>query len=87
LLAAIWAELLGTDDIRATDNFFDLGGHSLLAMRAIGEMDKRLGRRVNPRRYIFETLEQIAAAPDERASGARGLIGRVMDVFRGTRPN
>jgi amino acid adenylation domain-containing protein len=85
LLADIWAELLGAGDIRATDNFFDLGGHSLLAMRAIAEMDKRLGRRVNPRRYIFETLEQIAAAPDERASGARGLIGRVMDVFRGTK--
>jgi non-ribosomal peptide synthetase component F len=81
-LAAIWTELLGVPDIRTTDNFFDLGGHSLLAMKAIVEMDKRLGKRVNPRRYIFETLAQIAAAEDERQKRPRSMIGRVLSALR-----
>jgi acyl-CoA synthetase (AMP-forming)/AMP-acid ligase II len=28
-LASLWSEVLGIDDIRLSDNFFDLGGHSL----------------------------------------------------------
>jgi amino acid adenylation domain-containing protein len=81
-LAGIWTELLGVPDISTTDNFFDLGGHSLLAMKAIVEMDKRLGKRVNPRRYIFETLAQIVAAPDERPSPPRSMLGRVLSAFK-----
>jgi acyl carrier protein len=82
VLASIWSELLGVEEISATDNFFDLGGHSLLAMKAIVEMDRRLGKRVNPRRYIFESLAQIAAAPDERPAPPRGVLGRVLSALR-----
>uniref|UniRef100_UPI0036DC5A5C non-ribosomal peptide synthase/polyketide synthase n=1 Tax=Photorhabdus sp. RM322S TaxID=3342825 RepID=UPI0036DC5A5C len=35
LLAAIWSELLGIEQISRHDNFFVLGGHSLLAVRMI----------------------------------------------------
>ncbi len=34
-IAAIWAELLGTDQVGVFDDFFALGGHSLLATQAI----------------------------------------------------
>ncbi|GAU68943.1 putative non-ribosomal peptide synthetase [Streptomyces sp. NBRC 110611] len=33
VVAGIWAEVLGLDQVGAFDNFFDLGGHSLLSTR------------------------------------------------------
>ncbi|GAB4192333.1 MAG: hypothetical protein OHK0022_06440 [Roseiflexaceae bacterium] len=42
LLAGIWAELLGQEQVSTTANFFDLGGHSLLATRLIGRVRERL---------------------------------------------
>ncbi|MDN8616772.1 non-ribosomal peptide synthetase [Variovorax ginsengisoli] len=92
-LAQVWASIIGIDvnDIRATDSFFDLGGDSLLAMHAIQQAEQALGFRVEPRRYVFETLGQLAAstagtpldAPAVAAATAvqgesrRGLLGRV----------
>ncbi|MFG2298919.1 amino acid adenylation domain-containing protein [Streptomyces sp. NPDC048603] len=35
-LAAIWAEVLGTEKVSSTANFFDLGGDSILCLRVIG---------------------------------------------------
>ncbi len=62
LLGRIWQELLGLSQVRATDNFFDLGGHSLLAMRVITEVERQVGVHLEPRRFIFESLGQIAAS-------------------------
>jgi amino acid adenylation domain-containing protein len=61
-IAEIWSELLGGVEVSAQDNFFDLGGHSLLAMRAVSEIEARLGFNVLPRQLVFESLGQIAAS-------------------------
>ncbi|MDO5101401.1 MAG: amino acid adenylation domain-containing protein [Lautropia sp.] len=86
-LAEVWASLLGTDDIRADDNFFDLGGHSMLVMQAIAQMQTQTGRRVNPRRFIFETLAQVARAYDEatpeEAAPTRKKSGGLMSRLKG----
>ncbi|RYF31746.1 MAG: non-ribosomal peptide synthetase, partial [Comamonadaceae bacterium] len=68
-LAQIWASALGMDvnDIRATDLFFDLGGDSLLAMRVIQQSEQALGFKVEPPRYVFESLAQLAASPQTDA--------------------
>lgn len=63
-LAVIWRELLGVSSVRASDTFFDLGGHSLLAVRAVREMERRLGVHVDLRRLIFESLGQISESID-----------------------
>lgn len=84
-LAQVWAGVVGIDvnDIRASDNFFDLGGDSLLVLRAVQQTELLLGYRVEPRRYLFENLGQIAASstfqpvqttgPDSIPSELQGL--------------
>jgi len=89
-LAKIWAGLLEIDvaQIRANDSFFDLGGDSLMAMRAIESAASALGFRIDARRYIYESLAQLASpeaaqlqggkpAPPREAPQSRGLIGRL----------
>jgi aryl carrier-like protein len=38
LLAGIWSELLGVEQIGRHDNFFSLGGHSLMAVRLVSRI-------------------------------------------------
>lgn len=86
-LAQIWASALGIDvnEISANESFFDLGGDSLLAMRVIAQAEQVMGFRVEPRRYVFETLGQLAVGsagspvePEPQAdSGKRGMLGRM----------
>jgi acyl carrier protein len=99
-LARVWAELLGigVEQIGPADNFFDLGGNSLLVMRAVADAERELGLKIDPRRYVYETLQQLSAAavpatletvslteaasPDAPPSG---LLSRVLGRF-GRRP-
>jgi amino acid adenylation domain-containing protein len=86
LLAEVWRELLGVSQVAVHDNFFDLGGHSLLTMRAIAGVEKKIGKRLNPREYIFQTLEQIALAYDRleaRAPEAPGLGRKIIGSLSG----
>jgi amino acid adenylation domain-containing protein len=98
LLAAIWCSELKLSDVSTADNFFDLGGHSLLAMQTMATMEEKTGKRVDPQKFIFETLGQIARAYDEaeagvsanagvaqkpeRAAGS-GMLGRLFGGLRG----
>jgi hypothetical protein len=68
-VAEIWRQVLGTRDISVHDNFFEIGGHSLLSMKAISGIEERMGVRIEPGRFVMDTLEQIAAAC-ERAAGS-----------------
>lgn len=80
VVAEIWRELLGREDVGVHDNFFDLGGHSLLVMKAVDRIESRLGVSLSPRVLGFDTLTQIAAACVEqrssRGGGDRGAEAR-----------
>jgi len=68
-LAEVWQELLGVTPA-PQDNFFDLGGTSLMAMNAVVKLEQRIGKQISPRRYVTETLAQLAAAYDNAGSVA-----------------
>jgi oxalate---CoA ligase len=59
-IAETWKRLLHIDGVSATDNFFDLGGDSLLATRAVIDIEKHLGVRLDARRLVVESLGQLA---------------------------
>ncbi|MEH1861773.1 MAG: amino acid adenylation domain-containing protein [Nostoc sp.] len=61
ILAAIWAEVLGLQQIGINDNFFELGGHSLLATQIISRIRSAFSIEL-PLRYLFEapTIASLA---------------------------
>lgn len=59
-IAAEWCALLGIKQVYRDDNFFELGGHSLLALRASAAIARRTGHKIDPRRFFFATLAQLA---------------------------
>ncbi len=46
LVAGIWAEILGAEQVRTDDSFFDIGGNSLLLLRVQSRLAEALGREV-----------------------------------------
>jgi amino acid adenylation domain-containing protein len=81
LLAEIWRAELKLPSIMIRDNFFDLGGHSLSAMQVMARMEKSTGKRINPQRFIFETLAQISKAYDETEMPVVEKTGTVKRLF------
>ena len=86
LIAGVWTELLGVDPIGPDDNFFSLGGHSLLATQAIARIEKLTGTRLEPRRFVFESLAQLAwglGTPSGGQSRTKGApVRRLLKALR-----
>jgi acyl carrier protein len=77
-VAAIWAEVLHTERVGRTDNFFLLGGHSLLVMRVITRVRSELGIELAVRE-LFETrdLRELAALIERSRSSQTALADAV----------
>ncbi|MFJ7905345.1 AMP-binding protein, partial [Streptomyces sp. NPDC096198] len=63
LVAGIWSEVLGREDLDIGANFFTLGGHSLLATRIISRLRHALSAEI-PLSVIFDnpTIQTMAIA-------------------------
>jgi acyl carrier protein len=75
-LSDIWRSVLKIDSVSAEDNFFELGGHSLLSLRVVAAVEKKWGRRIDPRLLFFQNLAQIAA----------GVAGQAQEISSEPRP-
>ncbi len=74
MVAAIWAEALGIEEVGVHDNFFDLGGHSLLATRVITRLNQVFKSGI-PVSKLFEspTVAAMTAAATAFRRGNDGL--------------
>ncbi|WP_328649576.1 amino acid adenylation domain-containing protein [Amycolatopsis sp. NBC_00348] len=72
LVAGVWSDVLGIDEIGVYDDFFALGGHSLLATQVVSRLS-RLGGAEVPLRALFAdpTVADLARLLDERRTGRR----------------
>jgi hypothetical protein len=61
VIAEVWQTVLGIDRVGVYQTFFDLGGDSLLAMRAVLQIDEKIGGRLDPKSMAVNTLAQLAA--------------------------
>jgi amino acid adenylation domain-containing protein len=61
IIGDIWKAVLKIDSVGVNDNFFDLGGYSLLSLRVVKLIERRTGRRMDPRVLFFNDLRQVAA--------------------------
>ncbi|WP_039946124.1 non-ribosomal peptide synthetase, partial [Streptomyces sp. NRRL S-118] len=66
LIAEVWQELLGAEQVGVHDDFFELGGDSLLALRTVSRINALFGTALSPR-ALFErpTVAGTAAGVEE----------------------
>lgn len=51
-VCAVFAEVLGLDQVGRADNFFDLGGNSLLVLKALARLDPEGGQRLTTNTFF-----------------------------------
>ncbi|HYH13788.1 MAG TPA: AMP-binding protein, partial [Flavisolibacter sp.] len=61
MIASIWGQLLGIEQVGVFDNFFDLGGNSLMAVQIMAKLEKELGAKL-PLAILFQhpTVQKLA---------------------------
>ncbi|WP_420124784.1 condensation domain-containing protein, partial [Longimicrobium sp.] len=84
VLAAIWAEVLGTARVGVADNFFELGGHSLLVTRVVARIREVFGVPM-PLRVLFETptVGALAERVESLRRAGAPVLPPVVPVARG----
>jgi amino acid adenylation domain-containing protein len=84
-LAGIWKEVLELETVSVHDNFFDIGGHSLLSIQIIARLEKKIGIRINPREFTYQTLGQMATSLEAQAGlGTAGIAVGKKENFLGS---
>ncbi|MEO9330497.1 amino acid adenylation domain-containing protein [Gordonia aurantiaca] len=77
VLAGIFGEILGLDEVSVTVPFFDLGGHSLLAMRVVAAVADQLAIDIDIRDlFRTPTVRELAATLTRRQLDTQPLRAR-----------
>ncbi len=69
IIGRIWQDLLALKRVGIHDNFLDVGGHSLVGIRVLRRIQQETGVRLEANALTMQTLEQLAAEVDRKASG------------------
>ncbi len=76
VVAGIWSELLGLDQVSIHNDFFQLGGHSLLATQAISRLRQAFGVEVTLAMLFAEpTVARLGQRISQQLSNAAGQAG------------
>lgn len=76
-LAAIWAEVLGVEQVGVTDHFFELGGDSLGVLKVLSRLRSQpeLGLNLKLRDLIARpTIAELCPAPDQEQTRLNPLL-------------
>ncbi|MFE7467008.1 condensation domain-containing protein, partial [Streptomyces sp. NPDC057499] len=73
VLASVWGEVLGLQDVGVHDNFFDLGGDSIISLQVVSRA-RRAGLAVSSR-DVFQHPTIAALATQVDLAGAQGTEG------------
>ena len=76
LLAGVWAELLGMEQVSIHENFFDLGGHSLLVTQVVSRIRNLFQTEISFRVFFQNaTIATLAAEIDAQRSADLTMPG------------
>jgi amino acid adenylation domain-containing protein len=77
VLAGIWAEVLGVEQVGRRDDFFDLGGHSLLAVQVVSRIRQLAGAEIAVQEmFAHPVLADFARIMEAAARTELPPIGR-----------
>ncbi|MFC8527844.1 amino acid adenylation domain-containing protein [Nocardia sp. NPDC057227] len=87
-VAAVFAEVLGTERVGADDDFFELGGNSLIATRVVTRLRERTGTELRVAVFFDDpTVAGVAARIVAAHSGDDAAMGVLLPIRRtGDRP-
>jgi enterobactin synthetase component F len=86
ILADIWIQVLGIEQLSINDSFFDLGGDSMKAAAMVSQLRKRLGRDI-PMAALFEATTIAGLAACFEKDGQQDVFDRMLQLkvdLRGT---
>ncbi len=83
IVASIWAQVLGLEEVGRDENFFRLGGHSLLATQVLSRVREVCGVEVSLR-VLFEepTVRGVVAAIEQKLKGEKKDEPKLAPVTR-----
>lgn len=86
-VAAIWNQLLGHDEIAATDQFPELGGTSLMAVKMFTQIDRQFGVELPVETVLeYPTLGDLAALLEAHGAGVTETEAPAVTASSGNTP-
>jgi predicted amino acid dehydrogenase/acyl carrier protein len=75
LLARLWSEILGLEQVSTHDNFFDLGGHSLQAAQLVSRASKALDCNIPVKTlFLHPTIADFAETAENTLAQAPAVV-------------